>query len=167
MKWPPRARVFWPVLCAVLLADCTTKEAAETWLNPAHVPHDVVGSVVRFTLTHNVGAAMDLSLGHYSRVGFSVLAIVAIAVLIQLYRTAPAADRLRALACALVIGGAVGNLVNRLVVPAGVTDFIDIGFGSLRFWSFNVADAGITIGAILLGAALIWPRSVTPSPHAS
>lgn len=167
MTWPPRARVFWPALCAVLVADCTTKEAAERWLNPAHVPHDVIGSVVRLTLTHNVGAAMDLSLGHYSRVGFSVLAIVAVTVLVQVYRATPATDRLRGLACALILGGAVGNLVNRLLLPAGVTDFIDIGIGSLRFWSFNVADAGITVGAVLLAAALIWPRSVLPSHRSS
>lgn len=163
MNWPPRARIFWPALCAVLVADCTTKEAAESWLHPAHVPHDVIGDVVRLTLTYNAGAAMDLSLGPYSRVGFSVLAIVAVAVLVGLYRATPRTDRLRALGCALVIGGAIGNLVNRLILPAGVTDFIDVGIGSLRFWSFNVADAGITIGAVLLAAALIRPRSAIPS----
>jgi lipoprotein signal peptidase len=54
-----------------------------------------------------------------------------------------------------------------LVVPSGVTDFIDIGVGSLRFWLFNVADAGITIGAILLAVALMRPRSILPSHRSS
>ncbi len=167
MRWPPRARVFWPALCAVLVADGTTKEAAETWLNPAHVPHDVIGDIVRLTLTHNAGAAMDLSLGHYSRVGFSVLALVAIAILVELYRATPTTDRFRALACALIVGGAIGNLVNRLLVPAGVTDFIDVGIGSLRFWSFNVADTGVTVGATLLAAALMRTRRAVPSDRSS
>ena len=155
MPWPPRARVFWPILVTLLIADYATKQLAETYLAPDHVPHDAAGSVVRLTLTHNSGAAMNLSLGSYSRIGFSVAATLAVIILVRLYLSTPATDRLRAAALALVVGGAAGNLLNRLISPRGVVDFIDIGVQSWRFWTFNVADAGITIGAALL-LRLLW-----------
>ena len=152
--WSPRARVFWPILLTLLIADCSTKELAETYLAPEHMPHDVVGSVVRLTLSRNPGAAMSLSLGPYSRIGFSVAALLAVIILVRLYHATPAGDRARAAALALVVGGAAGNLLSRLVSPRGVVDFIDIGVPFWRFWTFNLADAGITIGAILLARAL-------------
>ena len=98
---------------------------------------------------------MNLSLGSYSRIGFSVAATLAVIILVRLYLATPATDRLRAAALALVVGGAAGNLLNRLISPRGVVDFIDIGVESWRFWTFNVADAGITIGAALL-LRLLW-----------
>ncbi len=150
MPWSPRARIFWPILLTLLIADCTTKELAETYLAPEHTPHPVAGSVVRLTLTHNSGAAMSLSIGRYSRIGFSLAALLALYVLVRLYLATPAAAPRRAAALALLVGGAVGNLLNRVLSPRGVTDFIDIGVPSWRFWTFNVADAGITIGAALL-----------------
>jgi signal peptidase II len=128
---------------------------AETYLAPEETPHQVAGSVVRLTLVHNAGAAMSLSLGRFSRGGFSMAALVALLVLARLYRATPQTDRRRAAALALIVGGAVGNLGNRLLLPRGVTDFIDIGVGSRRFWTFNVADAGITIGAVVL-AWVLW-----------
>lgn len=157
--WSPKARSFWPIVLTLLIADCTTKELAETYLVPEHTPHEVAGSIVRFTLAHNSGAAMSLSLGRYSRVGFSLAALLALLVLAHVYRRAPATDRRRAAAVAFVVGGAIGNLLNRLVSPRGVTDFIDIGVRSWRFWTFNLADAGITIGAVLLLVGLYRDRS--------
>ena len=159
MPWSPRARVFWPILTSLLIADCTTKQLAETYLAPEHTPHEVAGSVVRLTLAHNSGAAMSLSLGRYSRIGFSLAALLALFVLVRLYLATPAHARRRAAALALLVGGAVGNLLNRVLSPRGVTDFIDIGVQSWRFWTFNLADAGITIGAALLLVVLSRERS--------
>ena len=159
MPWSPRARVFWPILTSLLIADCTTKQLAETYLAPEHTPHEVAGSVVRLTLAHNSGAAMSLSLGRYSRIGFSLAALLALFVLVRLYLATPAHARRRAAALALLVGGAVGNLLNRVLSPRGVTDFIDIGVPSWRFWTFNLADAGITIGAALLLVVLSRERS--------
>lgn len=159
MHWSPRARVFWPVVLTVFFADCATKQLAETYLSPDYTPHQVAGTLVRLTLAHNAGAAMSLSLGPYSRVGFSAAAIVALVVLTRMYRSTLATDRRRATALALLVGGAVGNLGNRLLSPRGVTDFIDIGVHAWRFWTFNLADAGITIGAALLGIVLLRERS--------
>jgi signal peptidase II len=159
MRWSPRAWAFWPVFVTLVIADCSTKRLAETYLAPEHTPHEVLGSVVRLTLTHNPGAAMSMSLGSYSRVGLSALALVMIAFLFQLYRATPAADRRRAAALALLVGGAAGNLLNRLTSPRGVVDFIDIGLPVWRFWTFNIADTGITLGALLLLWTLWQQRS--------
>ena len=65
-----------------------------------------------------------------------------------------AGDRLAAAGLALIASGALGNLLDRLRSPRGVVDFIDVGIGDLRFWTFNVADVGITCGAVLLVLAL-------------
>ena len=152
-----KARAFWPALLVLLVADCTSKRAAEIMLAPVGVPHEVMGDVVRFQLAYNVGAAMGLTIGRHSRVVFSVMALLAVAVLARLYRRAARDDWRLALALALIIGGALGNLLDRLRSPLGVVDFIDVGMGGLRFWTFNVADVGVTLGAGLL-AALLWRR---------
>ena len=56
----------------------------------------------------------------------------------------------------LIVGGALGNLADRVRSADGVVDFIDAGAGSMRFWIFNVADMGVTVGAVLL--ALLYLR---------
>jgi signal peptidase II len=154
MLLTPKARRFWPLFLLVLLTDCATKRAAETHLVPAHVPHEFLGELVRLTLAYNPGAAMSLSLGEHSRLGFSLLAFAALLVLGHVYHRTSPGDRLAAAGLALIASGALGNLLDRLRSPRGVVDFIDVGFGDLRFWTFNVADVGITCGAVLLIVAL-------------
>jgi lipoprotein signal peptidase len=68
MTWTRKARYFWPVTLVVLLTDCATKRVAEETLAPAHLPHAVLGDLVRFTLAYNPGGAMSLSFGSYSGV---------------------------------------------------------------------------------------------------
>ena len=61
----------------------------------------------------------------------------------------------------MVVGGAIGNLIDRLRSNAGVVDFIDVGVRNVRFWTFTVADLGITIGAVIMVLALSrWGREV-------
>ncbi len=150
----PKLRLFLPLFLVLLLADCSTKELAETRLAAPHVPHEVMGEVVRFTLAYNPGAAFSLSLGEYSRAGFIALTLAILAGLAWMLHQSEPSSRVRVAALALLMGGAVGNLLDRLRSPRGVVDFIDIGFGSLRFWTFNLADVGVTAGAILLAWAL-------------
>ena len=148
-----KARLFWPLLLALLLADCGTKRIAEESLQ-LHRPTEVVGEVLRFTLAYNPGAAFGIDVGPASRVVFITLTVVALIALLLMYRTTPASHRIQLTALALISGGALGNLFDRLRGAAGVVDFIDVGVGGARFWTFNVADAGITIGAILLAISL-------------
>lgn len=150
-----KARWFWPISATLVLADCSTKELVESVLRRDPGPHAVLGDWLRVTLAYNTGAALNLDLGSWSRLVFSGVALLAIALLLGLYqRTAPN-GALRAAALALVAGGALGNLLDRLRSPLGVVDFIDIGVGDVRFWTFNVADVGVTVGAVLL-AIVLW-----------
>ena len=154
-----KAKAFWPLLFLLVFADCTTKRLAERHLVPEHVPHQVAGDVVRLTLAYNPDAAMGISLGEHSRLGFSLIALVVVAVLASVYRTTQSQDGLQAMALALVAGGAIGNVMDRFRAPGGtyrgVVDFIDIGIGGWRFWTFNLADVGVTCGAVLLALLLL------------
>jgi signal peptidase II len=154
-----KAKAFWPLLFLLVFTDCSTKRLAEEHLLPEHVPHQIVGDVVRFTLAYNADAAFSLSLGSYSRFGFSVIAIVVLLVLAGVYRSTPSQDRLQAIGLALVAGGAIGNVLDRFRMPGGtyrgVVDWIDIGVGGWRFWTFNIADVGVSVGAVLLAVLLL------------
>jgi signal peptidase II len=145
-----KSAVFWPTLIVVYAADFITKRLVVSSLSPAYVPHQIVGDFVRFTLAYNRDAAMGLSLGEYSRAGFTITAAAVLVVLFALYRKTPASGLASVVALAMIAGGALGNLTDRLMSPLGVVDFIDVGNGSARFWTFNLADAAVTCGAVLL-----------------
>ena len=149
------ARVFWTAAVAVIVLDVITKALAVQHLKPQHIPHRIIGDVVRFTLAYNPGAAFSMSLGNYSRLVFGGFAFVALIVLWWLYRTGKPDERVRSLALGLTWGGAAGNLIDRFRSDLGVVDFIDVGVGDVRFWTFNVADSAVTVGAILL-AFVLW-----------
>ena len=150
----PRDRIFWGLVAAVAVADIFSKRWAERALL-LHTPEDVFPPWLRWTLTYNTGAAMNLSVGDWSRVVFSVIALGMIGYLIVLYRQASPTARATPAALALIAAGALGNLLDRLRHTKGVVDFIDVGTTDWRFWTFNVADMGVTTGAILL-ALLLW-----------
>ena len=145
-----KARTFWPVLLSLVALDCATKDLAVERLSPVHVPHPVIGELVRFTLAYNPDAAMGLSLGPYSRVGFLLIAAIMICGVGYYYMKAPRESGATALALALIAGGAAGNLIDRVRSSRGVVDFIDVGVGNARFYTFNVADAGVFCGTLFL-----------------
>lgn len=152
------ARLFWGTAAAVVVADVVTKVLAQQLLAPMHVPHRILGDVLRFTLAYNPGAAFSMSVGPYSRYIFGAFAVIALVVLWRLYRMtgagSRAGDSMRIAALGLAFGGAAGNLVDRFRSPLGVVDFIDIGLGDVRFWTFNLADSAVTVGAIALAWSL-------------
>lgn len=145
-----KAYIFWPILITVYALDFITKRLIEAYIGQAHVPHRVVGDFIRFTLAYNKDAAMGLSLGGYSRIGFTLTATAVLIVLGVLYRRTPNEERSSVLALALITAGALGNLTDRLLSSRGVVDFIDVGIGTSRFYTFNVADSAVFCGAILL-----------------
>lgn len=162
-----RVRVaYWMPLIAVLSADLLTKSIAVSALALWHPPRPVVGDVMRFSLAYNPGIAFGWHIGPASRPVFSVLAFLVLLVLFQLYRTTAAGDSSRALALGLICGGAIGNLADRIRSPRGVVDFIDIGIGDARWWTFNIADVGVGIGALLLIRILWRQEEAEPPPHA-
>jgi signal peptidase II len=153
----------WITAGVVLVADRLTKLWAERTL-PNH-PRDLIDGVLGFRYTTNSGGAF--SLGDRAPLVFAVAAIVVCAAIaITSFRARPAAH---AIALGLVLGGAAGNLIDRITRGSGldgrVVDFIDV-----HVWPvFNVADASIVVGALLLvflaireGAAA---RDASPAEH--
>lgn len=137
------------VAASVLALDVATKWVVQrTFQLGESLP--VAGDVVRLTYILNPGAAFGISLGPYSRVAFGALAVLATAVIVLMVRRTPSAQAASLVALALILGGALGNLLDRIRHPGGVVDFVDVGFGSLRWPIFNVADMSVTCGAILL-----------------
>jgi signal peptidase II len=148
------SRIFWGAAISVVVIDQVTKWLAEANLI-RHVPHRVIGDWVRFTLAYNPGAAFSMSVGEYSRYVFGAFAIVALVILWRIQRTSAPGEVLKPLALGLAWGGAAGNLVDRFRSELGVVDFIDIGIGGTRFWTFNVADSAVSVGAVVLGILLM------------
>ncbi|MFN2636186.1 MAG: signal peptidase II [Gemmatimonadaceae bacterium] len=159
----PNPALFWGTLGVVVVLDLATKLIAAATLSPQHVPHEIIGNHVRLTLVYNPGAAFGLNLGVYSRWIFMVLTAGALVILGRLYQATRQGDYLRTLALALVCGGAVGNLVDRLRSARGVVDFIDVGVGDLRWPTFNVADMAVSVGAFLL-AWVLWGEEKAGAP---
>ena len=97
-------------------------------------------------------------------VGVGALVVIGVIVLLVFVHERERASRVTLMTIALgtLAGGAIGNLVDRLHYGY-VLDFIDIGIGNLRFWTFNLADAGITTGILLLLADAILPARILPS----
>ena len=167
MQRSSNAGLFWPVLLIVTVIDVVSKRFAVHWLPPSHVPHELVGDWLRFTLVYNPGAAFGLHVGQHSRWIFMVLTLVALVILARLYRGTRSGDITRTVALALVCGGAVGNLIDRIRSVNGVIDFIDVGLGDSRWPTFNVADVAVSTGAFLL-AWVLWEedRESVPVPAA-
>jgi signal peptidase II len=155
MRSRSNASLFWPILFAVAIIDVITKAVAERALVPRGIPHEVLGSTLRFTLVYNPGAAFGLNLGPQSRWIFAGLTLVALVILGRLYRTTQAGHVARTVALALVCAGAIGNLLDRMRSFFGVVDFIDVGVGDARWPTFNVADMAVSVGAALL-AWVLW-----------
>lgn len=141
------------IVAFVVVVDQVTKVLAQGHL-ALHVPNRIVGDVLRFTLTYNPGAAFGMHLGEASRWIFMALTVLIVGFLWRLYASTPGSERTLRLAVATVIGGAIGNFVDRVRVPMGVVDFIDVGVGDVRFWTFNVADMAVSVGAVLLVLSL-------------
>lgn len=139
----------------IVVADAFTKLLAVDRLMPVHTPHPVIGEWLRWTLVYNPGAAFGLHLGPWSRWIFVVLTFVALGVLWNMYRTSVPEARLKVLALSSIAGGAIGNLVDRLRSSRGVVDFIDVGVGTWRWPTFNIADIAVSCGAIAL-AIVLW-----------
>jgi signal peptidase II len=143
----------WPV-AAIVVGVVVVDQVTKTWAvrELADGPVELAGSDVAFRVSRNSGGAFSLFQGFTPLL--AVLAIVLAVVLVRaLHRTR---DPLVLVALALILGGAIGNLVDRLARSPGflrgeVVDFVDVG----RFPVFNVADSAITVGAVLLFVAAL------------
>lgn len=147
---PPRRLEIWlPV--AIVGIDQLTKAMVRATL-PLHDSKTIIPGLVDFTHVRNTGAAF----GFLNAVDFPfktvVIALIATAALIGvgMYAASLAHHQLIArVGLALIIGGAAGNLLDRLIAGS-VVDFVDVYWRNWHFWAFNVADSAITIGVAIM-----------------
>jgi len=147
------------VTLAVLALDQWTK-----WLVEVHLPHlasvRVIPGFLNFTHVRNTGVAFGLFAARGSdlhAITLSLVGALALAVVLVYFWRTPAQDRMLLGALALVLGGAIGNLTDRIAGGA-VTDFIDVYVGTYHWHTFNVADSAITIGLMLMAWDALRPR---------
>lgn len=158
----------WLILLGVatltLVADRVTKTVIINNLmpnEPWQPPATVLQRIASLTYTTNTGAAFGLFPNQ--GVFFIVIAILVVTAIIYYYRHLPAGYGLTRLALGMQLGGALGNLVDRLR-QGYVVDFVDLNFWPLHNWPvFNVADSAIVIGVCLLALCML--REGVEEPH--
>ncbi|HVT59256.1 MAG TPA: signal peptidase II [Thermoanaerobaculia bacterium] len=146
------------VSLAIIVLDQWTKWLVEAHL-PRHVAQPIVPGFLNLTHVRNTGVAFGLfaSSGMSTSWLLTALGLVALAAVSIYFGFASPRDRALLVALALVVGGAIGNLIDR-VASGAVTDFIDVYVGLHHWPSFNVADAAISIGIVLMAVDSIWSR---------
>lgn len=136
----------------VLILDQLTKRWAAGHL-AGREPISVLGELVRLTFTRNSGVAFGLGSG--LPFPYAVFSILAAFVILYLFLRHPAHSLPRQVSLALILGGALGNLVDRLATGQ-VVDFILVGWRRWYWPVFNLADSAVTVGVVLFG--LTWAR---------
>ena len=146
----------WPALFIVILDQLSKMAVLKNFRIGESVP--IISGVFNLVHVRNRGMAFglfnrpDINFGYYLLVGAS---LIAIALLLVWFFTIKEKDGLTTLALSLILGGAVGNLVDRLRFRE-VVDFLDFYVGSFHWPAFNVADAAITVGTILIAITLFF-----------
>jgi signal peptidase II len=151
MKSLPRLLVTGLTLLGCVGCDQVTKHTARTFLSPG-ATHSFLGDGFRLQLAENPGAFLSIgaNLSPDSRtllftaaVGLVLLVLVGVALFAKL-------SMRESVAVALIAGGGIGNLIDRIVHDGLVTDFLNVGIGALRTGIFNLADMLIIAGALVL-----------------
>ena len=149
MREGRRLEIWLPIL--IIALDQLTKAFIRKML-PLHMSVTIIPGFLDFTHVRNTGAAFGILNTAEFPLKTALIACIAVAALVSVAMYAAGLSRDQLLArtgLALIIGGAAGNLIDR-VVAGSVVDFVDVYWGSAHFWAFNVADSAITIGATIM-----------------
>lgn len=146
-------RPFLIFMIITILIDQITKILIVNFMTPLDPPIEVIGSLLRFKLTYNPYGVFGLAFG--PDILYYILSLAGIIVLIYVGFTLQ--DKTGVVVFGFIIGGAIGNLIDRLRLDY-VIDFIDMGIGNARWFTYNFADAFITVGAIFLLAREIFVK---------
>ncbi len=148
------SRAKWPLIllaAAVLAADQTTKYAVEK-LTQTGTTHVVIPGLLNIVHTMNPGVAFGLLADSETPWRSPLLILFAVAVIALigwLLYTGRAGGRLGEVGMTLILGGALGNVLDR-ILRHSVTDFIDCYVGRYHWYTFNMADSAIVLGAMLV-----------------
>lgn len=166
----PRKRLIDPLVLVIGLVVAVLDQLTKYWIvqliGPSSAQHqiEVVGDLVRLTYVTNSGAAFGLFQGKTPIL--TLASFLAVPVLVFSPVVFPRATLLARLAVGLLLGGAVGNLLDRVRLGY-VVDFVDVGIGNLRWPSFNVADSSFVVGVAILAIYLFFASEEEPSPEPS
>lgn len=138
-------KILWLVPVTLAVDQISKQIVMRSMIRHESIP--VLGDFFRLTYIHNAGAAFGLNLG--SPLLHTLVSIVALGALVWLFWTAPRDNRLMRFSLSLILGGALGNIVDRIHLRE-VVDFFDFGIGGLRWPIFNFADSFVTVGIFLL-----------------
>ena len=139
------------VAATVVVLDQITKALIRPLL-ALHESREIVPGFLDLTRVHNTGAAFGMLNAvdfPFKTIVLSLVAAVALGGVAWYAATVPLTDRLARLGIAGVLGGAIGNLIDR-ATSGYVLDFVDAYWKGWHFWAFNVADAAITVGVIFM-----------------
>jgi signal peptidase II len=159
----PAGRTSWVTFLALASVIVALDQATKAWLTSFLRPGEsvaVLGDWVRLVHSQNNGGLFGLFRGQAAV--FGVVSLVVIALIVA-YHAKAGGGRYMSITLGLLLGGALGNLVDRLRLSY-VVDFVDAGIGDLRWYTFNVADAAISFSLLLLIAASIWPQLTRRAP---
>jgi signal peptidase II len=139
------------LVVSIVVADQVTKALVRRAI-ALHDTIEVIPGLLSLTRVHNTGAAF----GMFNAMEFpfktavlTVIATLALAGVTWYAVTVPPNDRLARIGVASILGGAIGNLIDRATVGY-VLDYVDAYYQGWHFWAFNVADAAISIGVVLM-----------------
>ena len=154
---PARDRARWPLFLAlaatVFVVDQLTKAVLVSLLPAEGGRLSIVDDLIRVVNSHNSGALFGLFKDSALLFGLVSLGVVA---LIAWYHGSSGRNTLLSIALGLLLGGALGNMLDRLRLGY-VVDFVDIGIGDLRWYTFNVSDAAISCAIVLLLLSAVLP----------
>lgn len=164
MKNEARGMLPWLWLTVlVLILDQVTKYVATAMLQ-MYQPVKVL-PVFNFTLAHNTGAAFSFlsEAGGWQRWLFALIALFTSLAIVYWLSKLPKGESWTALSLSLILGGALGNLYDR-VAYGYVIDFLDFYWGMAHFPAFNVADSAITVGAVVMTLEALLKKPTIKSP---
>ena len=147
-----RWALFLALAGVVVVTDQLAKGLVTSSLRPGESV-DVVGDVVRIVFGQNTGALFGLFKDNAAMFGLVSLIVIG---LIVGYHARSTSSLYLTITLGLLLGGAIGNMLDRLRLGY-VVDFVDVGVGTVRFYTFNVADSAISLAIVLLFGAALWP----------
>jgi signal peptidase II len=151
-----RGRARWGVFVSIVVVVVVLDQLSKAWLIASVPPGEtlrVIGDYLRFVQSQNSGALFGMFRDQAIVFGLISLGVVA---MIVVYHGRAGRNLYLSIALGLLLGGALGNLIDRFRYGY-VVDWVDMGIGDIRFWTYNVADSAITVAILMLIGLALFP----------